>query len=144
VRCARECGRRRQNQRFDQFRLEHALASRRVLGDAAWQALILNFLGELASGQDDLSTAKAHFGASLAIRRELGDKWGIPQVLTNLASIARAQGDVALAFRLHAEAVEQFQRLNAYHGVADCLEGFAELAARIWRRRSPGQLLSFG
>src|ERR1051326_8685626 len=72
--------------------------------------------------------AAEYLEVSLAIRRRLDDRWGIAHAMSTLAAIAQRRDDASAAHRLFAESLERFAQLGNQHGIADCIEGVAQVA----------------
>jgi len=118
-------------ERFDEARamLDEALPLLRAIGNPYRIAMVLNFSGDLARCQRQYERARSAYEESIAILRELDAPRDLASALQNLAHTRLRQGDVRRARDLLDESLTiQLTQQNA-PGVAECLIGFAALAA---------------
>ncbi len=85
--------------------LESALAL--PAGSDHARMVVRNGAGVLAGEQGDLTAAREHFEAALALAHALGDGFRIARIGGNLGSIALYERDYAEAIRRYAEAMER-------------------------------------
>jgi tetratricopeptide (TPR) repeat protein len=97
-------------------------------------------LGITAQAQEDYAAARDHYEEALEIWRELGDK-STAYPLLGLGKLAFHQGNYEAAGRLMRESLLIRRDIGEKRGIAQCLEGLADLAtakgdperaARLW------------
>jgi hypothetical protein len=87
-------------------------------------------LGSLAREGGDHDAALAFHEEHLTIAREVGSASGIGESLYDLGLVARDRGEPSRARTLWSESLAIYQKLENKQRIADCLEGFASLAAQ--------------
>jgi predicted ATPase/DNA-binding XRE family transcriptional regulator len=108
--------------------LERSLEVARAMGDAWSEAATLNQLGDLARAQHDYSRARRCYEASLERLQHQGDELRA-SVLHNLGYVAIAESDRTRAAALFMQSLNLCHARGEYRGVAECLVGFACIAA---------------
>jgi tetratricopeptide (TPR) repeat protein len=98
----------------------------------------LNGLGDVARYQADPLSARQYFEESLALFREHGNKWSQAWAYSNLGYVECDLGNLERAATLHRQAIGLRLDLGDKAGLADSLEGFADLATA---RREAGRAL---
>jgi tetratricopeptide (TPR) repeat protein len=107
--------------------MEEAVAIARELGDPAFLALTLRFLGWVALDQRDDEVARSVMEESLDLHRQMDNQVQIGRSLNFLASLARAQGDLQTAGRLWEEVSDVSQRAGDQWAVGIALANRARL-----------------
>jgi predicted ATPase len=108
---------------------QQSLALRRELGDDWGVAATLMNLGEVTRQQGDPVRASELQTQSLTLYRQLGDLGGVSGALLNLGLLMRDCGDYVQATAMLAESLTLSRELGEQVDIAECLEGFAGLAA---------------
>lgn len=111
--------------------LEDALAISRELNDKGRIADSLIFLGNYARDKQDYARARSLYEEGLALFQEVGDDWNTADALAHLGLLAQTQGEPREAWTLFTESLARWRRLGTlqWKGIADCLEGLAEICA---------------
>jgi predicted ATPase len=110
--------------------LTDGLRLARELNDQWLIAWTLDRLGDACNGLEEYAEAASYFAESLALFRTIKDTLGIACALHKLGDYAaRDPNGVQVAQRNFAESVKLFVALQDRRGVAECLEGWATLAA---------------
>lgn len=109
------------------------------IGDIHSQATNLNNLGAIASFQGNLEVAVSYYTTSLNIRRRIEDYQGTARTLYNLSQIWSTLGDLSLAERLLAEAVELDTVFRFVHLKRD-QQAMQELQTAIKQHKEKTQL----
>jgi predicted ATPase/DNA-binding SARP family transcriptional activator len=86
-------------------------------------------LGSIASERGDQDAALAFHEERLAIARDMGSTWGMAHSLYFLGLLASDRGEGCRAAALWSESLALSQRLGDGERIAECMEGFASLAA---------------
>jgi non-specific serine/threonine protein kinase len=110
--------------------LTSSLDLSRAMGDAWSEAAALNKLGDVARAQSDYVHAGRFYEETLLRLESQGDELRA-SVLHNLGYVAIADGDQARATALFTHSLKLCQARGEQRGVAECLIGFACLAAAI-------------
>jgi tetratricopeptide (TPR) repeat protein len=108
--------------------LTSSLQVARAMGDAWSEAAALNKLGDVARAQSDHVRAERLYEETLARLEGQGDKLRA-SVLHNLGYVAIAQGDQTRAISLFTRSMNLCQARGEQRGAAECLVGFACVAA---------------
>ena len=108
--------------------LTSSLEVARAMGDAWSEAAALNKLGDVARAQSDYARAGRWYEESLRRLEGQGDELRA-SVLHNLGYVAIAKGDQPHAAALFTQSLRLCQARGEQRGVAECLVGFACLAA---------------
>jgi predicted ATPase/DNA-binding XRE family transcriptional regulator len=119
--------------------LTSSLELARATGDAWSEAAALNKLGDVARAQSDYARAGRLYEESLLLLEGQGDELRA-SVLHNLGYVATAQGDQARASALFSQSMRLCHARGEQHGVAECLVGFACLAAAKKQRLRAARL----
>jgi tetratricopeptide (TPR) repeat protein len=90
---------------------------------------VLNNLGEVARHQGNYERAVPLYEESLTLIREVGDEWLILYPLVNLAAVRRHLGDYEQAAAYLKECLLRSRDLDFKEAIAECLGGYAGLAA---------------
>lgn len=122
--------------------LEEALELARQARDIYRIALILNFLGDLARCEQNFVDAKSNYESSIEIFRELDAKRDLASALQNVGHACLHLGEVERARRLFTESLARQQEQENTPGMAECLIGFAAIAALQGSPRACIRLLS--
>jgi predicted ATPase/DNA-binding CsgD family transcriptional regulator len=106
-----------------------SLAIRRALGNKILIASALVHLGGVLYSQHDYAGAQSLYEESLALVQELGAEWDIADVLHYLGQVKQRQGESTRAWALFRESLARWHALGTFQweGVAECLEGLADL-----------------
>jgi predicted ATPase len=112
--------------------LAGSLNLRRELGDRQGIAQSLNNLGIVMRSMGKQSESQSLHAESLAMFEELGDRWSVALTLANLGFVA-LQEDVGKALSLFNDSLSLSIELDLKAGIANCLEGLAEVAVEIER-----------
>jgi predicted ATPase/DNA-binding XRE family transcriptional regulator len=107
--------------------LEHAANLARAEGDDWSLATILITLGDVARSERDHGRARRLYEEMLSLTAGLGTM--LPSILHNLAHVAVHERDHDRALALFSESLLLFQRRGEQRGMAECLVGFACVAA---------------
>jgi tetratricopeptide (TPR) repeat protein len=110
--------------------MEEGAAIARELGDPAFLALTLRFLGWAALHQRDDEVARSVMEESLDLHRQMDDQVQIGRSLNFLATLARVQGDYEAAERLWEEVSEVSRQAGDQWAVAVSLANLARLRQR--------------
>jgi DNA-binding CsgD family transcriptional regulator len=114
----------------DAARLLDACATlAREVGDDWTLATVSNALGDVARSQGDYPRAKSSYDESLTLFGILQNNGQRPSLLHNLGYVALHERDLARSRQLFGESLGLFQRFGDRRGVAECLVGFASIAA---------------
>jgi predicted ATPase/DNA-binding XRE family transcriptional regulator len=108
--------------------LTSSLELARAMGDAWSEAAALNKLGDVARAQSDYALAGRWYEDSLLRLEGQGDELRA-SVLHNLGYVAIAEGEQARAIALFTRSLRLCQARGEQRGMAECLVGFACLAA---------------
>ncbi len=84
---------------------EKGLVLCRELGDRGNHALLLIWLANIASSQQQNDRARALGEESVALAQEISDKWIVTVALSSLGGVARGQRDYERAIALHMESL---------------------------------------
>ena len=117
-----------------------ALAIFRALDDRAGLARTLNGAGEDAQVTGDFARAEGLYRESLALDRELGDAVGLILRQVNLGYVVLRRGAVGEAASLFREGLLASRALDHRRGIANCLNGLANVAITL-RRYETGAAL---
>ena len=109
--------------------LDEGLAVLRQVGDPYRIAMALNFSGDLLRCEQQYAQAQRAYEESIALLRELGAVRDLASVLHNLGHTCLHLGDVARGHALFSESMAAYLAQRNTPGVAECLIGFAALAA---------------
>jgi non-specific serine/threonine protein kinase len=120
--------------------LEESLALFQELGDKLSIAISLHMLGDTATRQGDYNRAKTLLEDSLSMFREIRSKLSTGQSLHRLGLAVLRQGDYDRAEALFEEGLTMFYEAGMKSGIAECLEGLAELAGATGQLERAGQL----
>ncbi|MDP9353313.1 MAG: LuxR C-terminal-related transcriptional regulator, partial [Chloroflexota bacterium] len=109
--------------------LDEGLPLLRETGETYRIAMALNFSGDLARCEQNYARARTAYEESIILLREIGAVRDLASALHNLGHTCLHRGDVQRAHALFSEsmAVQLAQRNTP--GVAECLIGFAAMAA---------------
>ena len=121
-------GRDRRDQDLACSYLEQALASYRLLGDAAGIAKSQVLLGQIYRDQGDFPRARRLFEDSLAAAQQAGFSWAWPMV--PLCDMAIAEGDLDRAQTLAEDAIRILSRHKSTAMVAISLQNLGVIAVR--------------
>ena len=126
---------------FDAARrwLRSSLELAQAMGDVWSEAAALNKLGDVARAQSDYADAGRFYEESLLRLEGQGDELRA-SVLHNLGYVAIAQCDQARASALFTQSLKLCQARGEQRGVAECLVGFACLAAAAGQRTRAARL----
>ncbi len=109
--------------------LDEALPLLREAGNPYRIAMALNFSGDLARCEQDYAGAQAAYEESVQLLREIDAPRDLASALHNLGHTCVHRGDVERAHALFGESMEiQLAQRNT-PGMAECLMGFAAVAA---------------
>jgi predicted ATPase/DNA-binding NarL/FixJ family response regulator len=109
--------------------LDEGLPLLRALGDRYRIAMALNFSGDLARCEQQYAQAQRAYEESIAHLRELGAVRDLASVLHNLGHTCLHLGDVERAHALFSQSMAAQLAQRNTPGVAECLIGFAAMAA---------------
>jgi predicted ATPase/DNA-binding CsgD family transcriptional regulator len=109
--------------------VQEGLALLRESGNPYRIAMALNYAGDLARCERDYSRARVEYEESASLLRQVGATRDLASVLHNLGHAWLHLGDVERARALFSESMAIQQALNNRPGMAECLIGFAALAA---------------
>jgi tetratricopeptide (TPR) repeat protein len=109
------------------------------MGDAWSEAAALNKLGDVARAQNDYARAGRLYEESLLRLEGQGDELRA-SVLHNLGYVAIAEGDHPRGAALFSQSLRICQARGEQRGVAECLVGFACLAAATGQRARAARL----
>jgi tetratricopeptide (TPR) repeat protein len=110
--------------------LQEALTLAHAIGDAHSVARAIVGLGVVAQRRGALDQAAAHYTEGLAQLRELDQDGLAVHAVLYLAELALHQGDLVEAAAHYVESLELMANHSKRWWVADCLAGFARIAAR--------------
>jgi predicted ATPase/DNA-binding XRE family transcriptional regulator len=127
--------------RFDEAAgwLTSSLAVARAMGDRWSEAATLNKLGDVSRGQGDYAGAQRYYEHSLLRVQGKGDELRA-SVLHNLGYVAIAQGDENRAVASFTQSLRLCQARGEQRGIAECLVGFACVAAMGSQRTRAARL----
>lgn len=108
-----------------------SLAIHRALGNKLHIASALVHLGGVLRDQHDYTGAQSLYEESLVLVQELGAGWDIADVLHYLGQVKQRQKEYPQAWTLFRESLARWQALGTcqWEGVAECLEGLADICA---------------
>jgi non-specific serine/threonine protein kinase len=106
------------------------LSLARELDDQRAIAVVRANLGIVLGHLGEHEVAQAHLDDALEINRRLGDSLRVAITLADLGTLAVAGDRAGDAAARYSESLKILRSLGARHNVAECLEGFAWLAAR--------------
>jgi predicted ATPase/DNA-binding XRE family transcriptional regulator len=112
--------------------LTSSLNLRREFGDRQGIAQSLNNLGIVMRSMGKQSESQSLHAESLDMFQELGDRWSVALTLANLGFVALRE-DVQKARSLFNESLALSIELDLKAGIANCLEGLAEVAVETER-----------
>jgi tetratricopeptide (TPR) repeat protein len=107
---------------------EEVMEIKRSIGYQRGLALTLNWLGRVLRNQREYAAARAMLEESRKIGTEIGDLVSVHWAMNNLGHVMRGLGDFGRARALHAESLALSREMGDRLGIAECLEGWAELA----------------
>ena len=109
--------------------LDESLVVLRTLADPYRIAMALNFSGDLARLEQDYVKAETAYEESILLFRNIGSARDLASALYNLGHTCLRLGDFERAYSMFSESMmAQLAQQNA-QGVAECLFGFAAMAA---------------
>ncbi len=108
--------------------LTEGLAKAQTVSHREVTAQALLGLGHLACSEEDFAAATSRFEESLALTQDR-DKRRVAMIHHGLGLAAAGEGDEASAYTHYFESLELHQALGDQHGIAEVLEGLANLAA---------------
>lgn len=120
--------------------LEESLALARDLGDPDRIAMAINGLTVVAFLQQDYSRMAELAEEECAGARTAGNAAQLGPSLHNLAEARRHLGQLEVAATAYAESLASIQDVGQTYGVAECLDGLADLAAALGDISSAVQL----
>jgi tetratricopeptide (TPR) repeat protein len=103
-------------------------------------SFLLVHLAEIKTALGDYPTAHALLDESLTFCRKLVMKWALAYALHRHGRLAQQQGDCHTARSRFAESLKIWQHLGGKRGIAECLEGFAGVAAAEGQREHAARL----
>jgi predicted ATPase/DNA-binding CsgD family transcriptional regulator len=111
--------------------IEEGLEIVRGIGDRAGPSLVvgLGLLGSALRMRGDVDRATDVLEDGVTLNRAVGNKWALGICLQDLAQVERERGHAQRAVALFSECMAVAQDIRDSRRVAECLEGFAELAA---------------
>ena len=109
--------------------LDEGLPLVRETGDPYRIAMALNFSGDLARCEQQYARAQTAYEESIALLRDIGAVRDLASALHNLGHTCLHLGDVERAHALFSESMALHLAQRNTPGVAECLIGFAALAA---------------
>ena len=109
--------------------LEESLALCRQAGNTWTTANALGSLGLAAEKRGDYDTAAALLEEGVAIAQQLGAKFHVAWLQCVLANVSLTQGKVERAFILYRESLLRRREIGDIPGLADCLDGLADVAS---------------
>jgi len=121
----------------------HARVAAERTGDRAAEALALNYLGVVHTGQSRYQQAADHLRQALALFERAGDHIGRARALNNLGAISYYQGRYQEAIGLYRQALDIFgetgepvntARVLLNLGDSEERQGRYELAGRLYRK----------
>lgn len=117
--------------RYEEARamLDEGLAHLRASGNPYRIAMALNYAGDLARCERKHARAQAAYEESVALLRDLDATRDLASVLHNLGHACLHRGDVGRAHSLFTESLAAQTSQRNTPGVAECLVGFAAIAA---------------
>jgi non-specific serine/threonine protein kinase len=117
--------------KYDEARamLDEAIPLLRPLGDPYRMAMALNFSGDLARLEQNYARAATAYEESAALLRGLGAVRDLASALHNLGHTCLHRGEVERAHTLFSESMAAQLAQRNTQGVAECLIGFAAMAA---------------
>jgi len=123
--------------------IEEGLEIVRGIGDRAGpsQAIGLGLLGTALRIRGDLDRAADVLEDGVTLSRAVGNKWALGICLQDLAHVERERGANQRAAALFTECMAAAQDISDSRRVAECLEGFAELAAQSGTYEPAARLL---
>jgi predicted ATPase/DNA-binding CsgD family transcriptional regulator len=123
--------------------LDEGVTILRAAGDQAGPSLAvgLGILGTVLRMAGEFDRAAKVLEEGLAVSRTVGNSWAVGIALQDLAQVARERGDNGWAGALFRECLAVAHDLTDTRRVAECLEGFAELAVGAGRAERAARLL---
>lgn len=109
--------------------LEQAMPLAQAVGEDWLVASVLNNLGEVARVEGDYPQAQGYYEQSVALFGSGGDIEDQNRLFHNLGYIAMYRGDLPQAAQHLRKSLTTFRELGNRRGIAECLAGFARLAA---------------
>ena len=122
--------------------LDEGLTLLRALGNPYRIAMALNFSGDLARLEQNYLRAETAYEESISILREIGAIRDLASVLHNLGHTRLRLGDVERAHALFSESIAAQLSQGNTPGVAECLLGFAAMAAACHLPAAGARLLA--
>jgi len=98
--------------------LDEGLSIAREIGDKGREAMILEELGFVATGQGDLALARGYVEQALALAAEQGNPRELASASNALAQLCRMEGDLDTAERLYEQALELIRGLDDRESIA--------------------------
>jgi predicted ATPase/class 3 adenylate cyclase len=108
--------------------LERSLEIARALGDKGRIARVLQPLGAVSLGQQNLAQARRHLEEALSLAEELGDQRELAAAINALAQLKRTEGDLDAAEPLYEKVLELGRALEDKQTVAIGLLNLAMVA----------------
>jgi predicted ATPase/class 3 adenylate cyclase len=105
--------------------LDEGLSIARGIGDKGREAMILEELGFVATGQGDLKLARGYMEQALALAAEQGNPRELASASNALAQLCRVEGDLDSAERLYEQALELIRGLDDRESIAVVLLNLA-------------------
>jgi predicted ATPase/DNA-binding CsgD family transcriptional regulator len=130
--------------RFDEAHtiLEESLSEFRAKDDYYKCAMILNFSGDLARCERNYPEAKNAYEESFSLLRELNAERDVASVLHNLGYTYLHLGDFERARGLFQMSLKMHQEQKNVKGSAECLMGYAAMAAEAGLAASAARILA--
>jgi len=122
--------------------LDEALPLLREAGNPYRIAMALNFSGDLARCEQDYAAAQTAYEESVRLLRELDAPRDLASVLHNLGHTCLHRGDAERALALFRESLAAQLAQQNTPGMAECLIGFAAVAAVRGIPAAAGRLLA--
>jgi non-specific serine/threonine protein kinase len=122
---------------------EEAVRTLLTAGERGRTALsvAMSILGSAFRMRGDLDRAAVVLQEALQTSRDVGNIWIVGAVLLDLAQIALGRRDNGRATALLVECLAAAQQISDSRRIAECLEGFGELAAASGRAERAARLL---
>ena len=108
--------------------LEESLSIAREIGDSGREAMVLQELGSVATGKEDLVAARSYAEQSLVLAEKQGDKRALASANSTLAQLCRMEGDLAAAERRYGHALALARELGDRESIAVGLLNLAMVA----------------
>jgi DNA-binding NarL/FixJ family response regulator len=122
--------------------LDEGLALLRQVGPPYRIAMALNFSGDLARLEQNYGRAQTAYDESIALLRHIGAVRDLASVLHNLGHTRLRLGDAPAAQALFGDSLALHQAQRNLPGVAECLIGFAAVAAASGQSALGARLLA--